>query len=181
MRQIFFNLDPTAVGFRLNEVQARRDDFIQIFIGQSRFHVPSVVENLLDQPFNPIDVIEHNSTEFTDKSSVILTFRSQLNKGLDRRQRISDFMSEPSGDGFQRTQSISSSHEGLGLPEILIQQEGVERVGGILGHRSQEFDSMGRDDSCFYLRSEQYEGDQLSSIEQRNDQIDGKSGELDTH
>ncbi len=96
-------------------------------------------------------------------------------------QRISNFMSEPSGNGFQRTQSIGSSHEGLGLPEILIQQERVERVGGILGHRSQEFHSMGGNDSGTYPGLKQYEGDQPFPIQQWDGQIDGKSGELGTH
>ncbi len=84
-------------------------------------------------------------------------------------------MSETSGNGLQRTQSIGSSHESLGLPEVLIQQERVERVGGILGHSSQEFPGMGGNDSGTHPGLEQYEGDQLSFIQQRDGQIDGKS------
>ena len=161
-RQLFFNLDPAAVGFDLDEVQARRDDFIQILIGQPRFHVSSVIENLLNQPFNPIDVLEHNSAEFTDKVTVIFPFRSQLDEGLDRGQRVSDFMREACRDGFQRTQSISSPHEGLRLPKILIQRKesiALAALWAIAVSSSLIWEGMTAD---FDRGSEQDEGDQLS-------------------
>ena len=69
---------------------------LTVLLGQLGFHVAGIVEDFLDEPFDPVDVVEHDAAEFADEIGVIFPLRGELNEGLDGGQGIADFVRKSS-------------------------------------------------------------------------------------
>jgi hypothetical protein len=82
--------------------EAGGDQFVQVHVARLGGHVTRIVEDFVQQPLDAMDVLNGDLAEFTDEHRVLLALRSQLNKGLDRREGVTDFMRKPARHNFQR-------------------------------------------------------------------------------
>ena len=114
-----------AVCLDIDEIQAGGDNVVEVLVRQLGLHVSGVVENFLNQPFDPIHIVEHHFAEFLNKLGIVFSFRGQLDKRFDRREGVSNFMGEAAGDRLKGFQPIRALHERVRAMEVLVQQNGV--------------------------------------------------------
>jgi hypothetical protein len=91
-----------AVCLDIDEIQARGDNVVEVLVRQLRLHISGIVENFLDEPFDTIHIVEHHFAEFLNELRIVFSLRGQLDKRLDRREGVSNFMGEAARHCFQR-------------------------------------------------------------------------------
>ena len=92
----------------------------------------------MNEPLDSIHVITDRFAELSHEFGVICSFRCELDEGLDRSQRVPDFVRKPAGDGFQRAQAVGSPHQHLRTLEILVERGVIQCNRRVLSHRGQQ-------------------------------------------
>ena len=136
--KILVNADGPGIRADLDKIEAGRDHLVEVFLLKLRLAILRVVENLLNEPFDPRDIFTHDGAERSEEFGIVLSLRAQLDECLNGGERISDFVGKPPGDCFKRAETIRAVNQGFLLSKIFIEQGVVQGYSRILRQRKQQ-------------------------------------------
>ena len=136
--KVLVNADGPGIRADLDKIEAGRDHLVEVFLLKLRLAILRVVENLLNEPFDPRDIFTHDGAERSAEFGIVLSQRAQLDECLNGGERISDFVGKSSGDCFKRAETIRAVNQGFLLSKIFIEQGVVQGYSGILRQRKQQ-------------------------------------------